>query len=97
MSKVTSKLQVTIPKAVAEQYGIEPGTEVAFEPAGDAIRVRVGLAGAPPEAGDLEWKLRLFDAASKRQKTRNRRREVVAATQRGWIREELYAGRGVSR
>jgi AbrB family looped-hinge helix DNA binding protein len=73
VSKVTSKLQVTIPKSVAEQYGIEPGTEVTFEPAGEAIRVRVGPDEPAAETGDLEWKLRLFDAASKRQKARNRR------------------------
>ena len=36
MSRVTSKLQVTIPKAVADRYGIAPGVEIAFEPAGDA-------------------------------------------------------------
>ncbi len=95
MSKVTSKLQVTIPKSVAEQYGIEPGTEVTFEAAGDAIRVRV--AGQPAEMDDLEWKLRSFDAASKRQKARDRRWVTVQATGRGWTREELYGGRGASR
>jgi AbrB family looped-hinge helix DNA binding protein len=31
MSKVTSKLQVTIPKAVAGKYGIRPGDEVVWE------------------------------------------------------------------
>jgi bifunctional DNA-binding transcriptional regulator/antitoxin component of YhaV-PrlF toxin-antitoxin module len=25
MSKVTSKLQLTVPKAIADQYGIRPG------------------------------------------------------------------------
>jgi AbrB family looped-hinge helix DNA binding protein len=32
MSKVTSKLQITIPKALAERYGIHPGDEIDFEP-----------------------------------------------------------------
>jgi AbrB family looped-hinge helix DNA binding protein len=96
MSKVTSKLQVTIPKSVAEQYGIEPGTEVTFEPAGDAIRVRVADQELA-EKDDLEWKLRLFDAASKRQKARDRRWVTVQATGRGWTREELYGDRGSSR
>ena len=39
MAKVTSKLQVTIPKHIAEEYGIAPGDEVEFVPAGDSIRV----------------------------------------------------------
>ena len=39
MARVTSKLQVTIPKAVADRYAIEPGAEIEFEPAGDVIRV----------------------------------------------------------
>jgi AbrB family looped-hinge helix DNA binding protein len=39
MARVTSKLQVTIPKAVADRYGIQPGAEIEFEPADDVIRV----------------------------------------------------------
>jgi bifunctional DNA-binding transcriptional regulator/antitoxin component of YhaV-PrlF toxin-antitoxin module len=39
MSKVTAKLQVTLPKALAEKYGIVPGSEIVWEAAGDAIRV----------------------------------------------------------
>ena len=34
MSRVTSKLQVTIPKEIARRYGIEPGTDVEWLPAG---------------------------------------------------------------
>jgi AbrB family looped-hinge helix DNA binding protein len=37
--RVTSKGQVTIPQAIREQLGIQPGTEVAFEVDGDAIRI----------------------------------------------------------
>jgi bifunctional DNA-binding transcriptional regulator/antitoxin component of YhaV-PrlF toxin-antitoxin module len=29
MSKVTSKLQVTLPKAIADRYSIAPGDEIA--------------------------------------------------------------------
>ena len=39
MAKVTSKLQVTVPKALAEKYAIRPGDEIAWEAAGDVIRV----------------------------------------------------------
>ena len=37
--RVTSKGQVTIPQAIREQLGIQPGTEVAFEVDGDAVRM----------------------------------------------------------
>jgi AbrB family looped-hinge helix DNA binding protein len=96
MSKVTSKLQVTIPKTIAEQYGIEPGSEVTFEPAGDAIRVRVAGTAEEPHS-DVAWKLRLFDAATRRQRARNARASEQATTDRGWTRDDLYGDRGLSR
>ena len=37
MVKVTSKLQVTVPKVLVEQYHIRPGDEIQFEAAGDVI------------------------------------------------------------
>ena len=30
MSRVTSKLQVTVPRAIAQRYGIRPGDEIRF-------------------------------------------------------------------
>ena len=45
MSKVTSKLQVTVPKALAERYGIRPGDDIRFEEAGEVIRVVPAAAG----------------------------------------------------
>jgi bifunctional DNA-binding transcriptional regulator/antitoxin component of YhaV-PrlF toxin-antitoxin module len=98
VSKVTSKLQVTIPKVIAEQYAIEPGTEVYFEPAGEAVRLRLA-AEPPPEGHDTEYRLRLFDEATKRLRRRQARvlaQLGVEATDRGWRREDLY-DRGVSR
>ncbi len=46
MSKVTSKLQVTIPKAIAVKYGIRPGDQVVWEetPRGVTM-IRVGPGG----------------------------------------------------
>lgn len=35
---MTSKLQMTIPKAIADQYGIRPGDRVEVQAAGEAIR-----------------------------------------------------------
>lgn len=92
MSKVTSKRQVTIPKAVAERYGIGSGDEVEFEPAGEVIRL-IPSAGQQPGLS-LEERLRLFDRATERQREREIRRNARAAeeptTGRGWTREELY-------
>ena len=89
MAKVTSKLQVTVPKAIAAQYGIRPGDDIEWRPAGDGIRVVP--AGRPAPAADPQWRLKLFDAATERQRlrqaTRPRRR---ARGNRGWKREDLY-------
>jgi AbrB family looped-hinge helix DNA binding protein len=104
MAKVTSKLQVTLPKALAERYGIEPGSEIEWEAAGDTIRVHP--SGARSDADVVEERLRLFDQARERQRRRERarrRRKPSAkrpaqgrARDRGWKREDLYK-RGGSR
>jgi AbrB family looped-hinge helix DNA binding protein len=89
MARVTSKLQVTIPKAIALRYGIEPGEEIQFLPAGDAIRVvaRASSERVPDRARRVE----LFDRATERQRARQASREAVeATTERGWRREDLY-------
>ena len=89
MSKVTSKLQVTIPKAIADRYGIEPGDEIHFRPAGTEIRV------VPPRVErkrlSVEERLRLFDQTTAQ--IRERWREFSPQeppAERGWTREELY-------
>ena len=95
MSKVTSKLQVTVPKVIAEQYGIRPGDEVDWVSAGDSIRV-IPPGGSTP-ALDIRARLDLFDQATQRQQARDAARaETERATDRGWTREELY-DRGRSR
>ncbi len=89
MAKVTSKLQVTVPKAIAEQYGIRPGDEIDWMPAGDSIRVVPG--GRQPRRLDLELRLKLFDAATERQRARQPGGKAGrSARSRGWTREELY-------
>ena len=90
MSKVTSKLQVTVPKALAERYGIRPGDDIRFEGAGEIIRVVPASAGVPREGLDVEARLRLFDAATERQRKRDGGRSADRASTRGWTREELY-------
>ena len=90
MSKVTSKLQVTVPKVIADRYGIRPGDEIEWVAAGDTIRV------VPPDRqasrANPELRLKLFDAATRRQRLRQstgpKRR---AGRDRGWKREDLYA------
>jgi len=90
MSKVTSKLQVTLPKALADRFGIRPGDEIEWEAAGEVIRVLP--PGAAPAALDREQQLQVFDAATRRQAERQAgsRRRRTADGNRGWTREELY-------
>ena len=91
MAKVTSKLQVTMPKAIADQYGIRPGDEIEWVAAGETIRVVP--PGRQVQAVDLELRLRLFDAATERQRLRLRqsgRPRARAGRKRGWKREDLY-------
>ena len=93
MAKVTSKFQVTVPKAIADRYGIRPGDEIDWKPAGDVIRVVPSSRREQPE--DREFRLRLFDQATER----HRRRPSPEGRRprgRGWRREDLYA-RGRSR
>jgi AbrB family looped-hinge helix DNA binding protein len=88
MAKVTSKLQVTVPKAIADQYRIRPGDEIEWVAAGDAIRVLPPGRQAQPE--DRAWQLRLFDQATQRHRERSSRRKVPRPRARGWKREDLY-------
>lgn len=91
MAKVTSKLQVTIPKHIADEYGIAPGDDIEFVPAGDCIRV------IPPRRRSrsslsLEERLRLFDASTARQREREKTMTLPANPPAGrdWKREDLY-------
>lgn len=97
MPKVTSKLQLTVPKKIADQYGIRPGDELQWIPAGESIRVE--LVRHKAKGGHeltTEERLALFDAGTKRldklqaeELKRNQGKRVTRAT-RGWTREDLY-------
>jgi len=91
MAKVTSKLQVTIPKALAQQYDIEPGDEIEFQPAGPQIRVLLKEAAGHKTLSKAE-RLRLFDQARARQREREKTTTAKPkpSSNRGWTREELY-------
>lgn len=96
MSKVTSKLQVTFPKALAAQYGIQSGSEITWEAAGEVIRIVPRSRGGVSKSSAS--RLELFDAATARQRKRQsaRAKKDGAVTDRGWTREDLYT-RGASR
>ena len=92
MARVTSKLQVTIPKKIAQQFAIRPGDEIDWVPAGDTVRV---AKRAPPKGkgspSSADTRLRQFDEATKRQTLRNATGGPVASKSgRGWTREDLY-------
>ena len=91
MAKITSKLQVTVPKAIAELYHIRPGDEVTFEPAGDVIRIVPVKPRRIARTLSIEDRLALFDAATARQRERERNaRAKPGGPVRGWRREDLY-------
>lgn len=87
MAKVTSKYQVTVPKAIADRYGIRPFDEIDWTPAGDIIRVIP--PGRSEKPSDREFRLRLFDQATERQRRRPTR-QTARPRDRGWRREDLY-------
>jgi AbrB family looped-hinge helix DNA binding protein len=99
MPKVTSKLQLTVPKAIADQYGIRPGDELEWVPAGESIRVE--LVRHKAKAGHeltTEERLALFDANTKwldelqAEQLKEAKAKGTSLTRetRGWTREELY-------
>jgi AbrB family looped-hinge helix DNA binding protein len=96
MPKVTSKLQLTVPKKIADQYGIRPGDELEWIPAGDSIRVE--LVRRKAKAGlrlNPEERVALFDEGTKRldrlqAEELKKNRGKAAPSDRGWTREDLY-------
>jgi bifunctional DNA-binding transcriptional regulator/antitoxin component of YhaV-PrlF toxin-antitoxin module len=93
MSRVTSKLQVTLPKAVATAHGITAGSDVTFESSGSVIVLRPGAA--PARTLSVDERLALFDAATQRlqgdcapDESQNSRHD---GRTRGWSRDELYS------
>lgn len=85
MAKVTSKLQITIPKAIAERHRIRPGDSIRWVSAGDVIRIEPMERRKPLS---LKERVALFDEATRR--VRRRRWKGESPNDRGWTREELY-------
>ena len=89
MGKVTSKLQVTVPKAIAERFRIRPGDQIEWIAAGDSIRVVP--KGRRPALDERKARLKAFDEATERQRQRQAGRAPEKQPgDRGWKREDLY-------
>jgi len=90
MAKVTSKLQITLPKRLADEHGIVPGDELRFESIAGVIRMVP--AGDSARELSVDECLRLFDEASRRISLRQQTESRVSseAHGRGWSREDLY-------
>jgi AbrB family looped-hinge helix DNA binding protein len=105
MPKVTSKLQLTVPKRIADQYGIRPGDELEWIAAGESIRVEMANKAISGREMTANERLALFDANTKwldelhKKELKEARANEARTTQesRGWTREELYEERGFSR
>jgi AbrB family looped-hinge helix DNA binding protein len=94
MARITSKLQVTIPKALADRTGLRAGDDIEWAASNGGLRITPAVSGAL----SAEMKLDLFDRATERQKRRERSRRARsrATAGRGGTRSELY-NRGRSR
>jgi bifunctional DNA-binding transcriptional regulator/antitoxin component of YhaV-PrlF toxin-antitoxin module len=89
-SRVTNKLQVAVPQAIANRYGITPGQEIEWQQAGDAIRVVP--RSTPRHTLDRRARLEMFDQATARQLARQSARQTDGDEDDGrdWTREDLY-------
>lgn len=96
---MTSKLQLTVPKVIADQYGIRPGDELEWIPAGESIRVELAKRKhTAPHGLTAEERVALFDANMKwidelqaeQLKEAKAKGTTTSREGRGWTREELY-------
>lgn len=92
---MTSKLQLTLPKNIADQYGIRPGDELQWTAAGEVIRVTPTRNQQTNKLLTLKERLRLFDRSTQRQRRRQAQLSRSSSADlktadRGWKREDLY-------
>lgn len=101
-SKVTSKLQVTLPKALAEAYGIRPGDEITWVPTGSTVTVvppraahRQRLSRPQREERFLQQQARIRREADEPAVVERWRKSLGdGEADRGWSRDDLYDDRG---
>jgi bifunctional DNA-binding transcriptional regulator/antitoxin component of YhaV-PrlF toxin-antitoxin module len=79
---------VTLPRAIADKFGIRPGDDIDWVAAGEVIRVIPPGKQAPSD--DRDSRLRLFDQATDRI-GRRRSSRGKRSINRGWRREDLYS------
>lgn len=91
MAKVTSKLQLTLPRKLAEQYGIRPGDEVQFRSGGNIIHLIPAGRVVHDELSPQE-RLRIFEDTNRRVKEAQKHLKLPPQPpkNRGWTREELH-------
>lgn len=88
MAKVTSRRRVTIPKEIAAHYGVRPGDEVRWVPAGDTLFLT--FPGRRAIQLSVEERPDIFDRATERQIQRQQGRVPAEAPEdRSWRREDL--------
>jgi len=87
VSKITSKYQVGIPKALADRAGVRPGDDVEWQVAGGELR---GRPANGAQSLSTEERLRLFREAMKRVANRKKEAPFKPGESRGWTRDELY-------
>ena len=92
MAKVTKKLQVTIPRDLAEQSRIQPGDDVQWTASADGLHLTSAKMQRTPLT--IAARLALFDASTLRQEKPQLQTTMRIADRndpgRGWTREDLY-------
>jgi bifunctional DNA-binding transcriptional regulator/antitoxin component of YhaV-PrlF toxin-antitoxin module len=92
VGKVTSKLQVTVPRTVADRLGIVPGDDLEWRVEGDAATVRRTTL---PRL-TLDERRAILDDMIRRDEARARARRGdrpagrAPRRHRGWTRQDLY-------
>jgi bifunctional DNA-binding transcriptional regulator/antitoxin component of YhaV-PrlF toxin-antitoxin module len=92
MAKVNSNLELPIPRAIAERYGIRPGDELEVLPANDSIRVIPVRHDESQER--VAARLSRFREMLRQYDETADKRPAFASGQRGWHCEDLYQDRG---
>lgn len=92
MAKVTEKLRITLPKAIATQLGVGSGTELVVDVAGEVTRLRPIRAGE--RSRDRAALVQDFDSSTERQNQRDailreRAGDLFEGSNRRWRRAEL--------
>lgn len=89
MARLTSKYQLTLPRAIAQRIGLKPGDEIDCEAAGDMVRVKPKVMSRT-EGFSITDRLVLFDLASERVRHREHSGPATRENVRDWTRDELY-------